>query len=234
MQSKDRTYQVIAIVALVIGVCALTVGFAAFTQNLNITSAAEVSPASTALEVLFSTSSSDIANGTLSGTATGTGASASAATLSDLTVSGIKANFTEPGQSVEYNFNVYNNSEFTAYLTGVTFVDVETGKFQVCAAKTGSSNPATNGVSDACNDIELKLYVGPSTGYLINGVTTSVAGNGNGGINDSTGIASKASTPVKVVITYKENGDVADGDFTVTFGEIKLTYSSVSIASSGS
>ena len=114
MQSKDRTYQVIAIVALVIGVCALTVGFAAFTTNLTISSHAEVSPGSSVLDVVFSTSNSSAVTGSVVGTASGTsGASGATATLTNTTVTGIQANFTEPGQKVTYDFYVYNNSAFT-------------------------------------------------------------------------------------------------------------------------
>ena len=224
MQSKDRTYQVIAIVALVIGVCALTVGFAAFATNLTISSSAEVVPSSV-LDVVFSTSNSSAVTGTVAGTASGeTGASGSTATLAATTVTGIKANFTKPGQKVTYTFNVYNNSAFTGYLTGITFKDV-TGENapKVCAPKSGSTNPATTGYADACNGITLKLTVG-NAGALANGVTTSqTAAN----IGDATGLAASASYPVVVEVEYAAGSAEADGDFTVSFGDIVLSYSSV-------
>ena len=228
MQSKDRTYQVIAIVALVIGVCALTVGFAAFTQNLTISSAAEVSPGSSVLDVVFSTTNSSVSPGTITPTVTGTDATGGSATLDNTTITGLKANFTEPGQKVTYEFNVYNNSEFSAYLRGVTFDNVSGQSVEkYCAPKAGSSNPATTGYTDACNGITLKLYVGNSYS-LVNGATTDVA---DATIGDTNGLATKTGYPVKVEIEYATGSATADGDFTVSFGDIKLSYSSVKLGS---
>ena len=224
MQSKDRTYQVIAIVALVIGVCALTVGFAAFATNLTISSSAEVVPGSSVLDVVFSTSNSAAVTGTVAGTASGeTGASGSTATLTNTTVTGIKANFTKPGQKVTYTFNVYNNSAFTGYLTGISFNEVSAGNgTKVCAPKAGT-NPATTGYTEACQGITLKLTVG-NAGALANGVTESKTA---AQINDAAGLASKAAYPVVVEVEYAAGSAEADGDFTVSFGDIVLSYSSV-------
>ena len=229
MQSKDRTYQVIAIVALVIGVCALTVGFAAFTNNLTISSHAEVSPGSSVLDVVFSTSNSSVVTGSVVGTASGTsGASGATATLTNTTVTGIQANFTEPGQKVTYDFYVYNNSAFTGYLTGIAFNNVSgEGATKVCAPKSGSSNPATTGYTEACNDITLKLTVGPTGSPLVTGISESKSA---AQVNDVSGLAAGAAYPVVVEIEYVSatpTPHTADGDFSVNFGDIVLTYSSV-------
>ena len=225
MQSKDRTYQVIAIVALVIGVCALTVGFAAFTTNLTISSAADVTPSSSVLDVVFSTSNSSAVTGSVLGNATGNvGASGDTATLTNTTVTGIVAHFTEPGQKVTYEFNVYNNSQFTGYLTGIAFNDVSghAGETKVCTPTTGSSNPATV-YTNACNNIALKLTVGNTGSELVNGISASKSA---AQINDTTGLAATASYPAKVEIEYTGTA-IADGEFSVSFGDIVLTYSSV-------
>lgn len=228
MQSKDRTYQVIAIVALVIGVCALTVGFAAFVQNLTINSSAEVKPASSVLDVVFSTSNTAVAPGSITPTTSGnTGVQGGTATLTNTTITGVAATFTEPGQKVTYEFNVYNNSAFTAYLTGVTFDNVSGQSAEkYCAPKTAETNPNPATVyTDACNGIVLRLYVG-NTYSLVNGATTDVAG---ATINDTTGLATKTGYPAKVEIEYTGTA-TADGDFTVSFGDIHLSYSSVKVS----
>ncbi len=224
MQSKDRTYQVIAIVALVIGVCALTVGFAAFSTNLTINSAADVRPASSVLDVVFSTSNSSVVSGNVTATLTNTAATAPTAddaVLTNTTVTGLNAHFTEPGQKVTYSFNVYNNSAFTGYLTGIAFNNASGGSaFKACNT-TGTTNPATTGVDAACADITLKLTVEDK----VTNATESKAANQ---INDTTGLAASTGKAVTVEIEYPAGSDTADGEFNVVFGDIVLTYSSVS------
>ena len=228
MQSKDRTYQVVAIVGLIIGVCALTIGFAAFSTTLTIRSSAEVNPTSDVLDVVFSTSNNSVATGSVNGVDAGTvtGATGDSATLTGTTITGIKANFTEPGQSVTYTFNTYNNSAFLAYLNSITFKNVtgsDPAATKVCTAKPAGNgvNPATTGVAEACNDISVSVTVGSHT------ATGSETATDIG----SHSLASKVGEQVVVTITYSNAegaGHTADGDFTVEFGDIELTYSTVS------
>ena len=224
MQSKDRTYQVVAIVGLIVGVMALTIGFAAFTTTLTIQSAAEVAPGAQTLDVVFSTSSNSVAAGSVSGVATGeSGASGDSATLSGTSITGIKANFTKPGQTVTYTFNVYNNSAYTAYLNEVIFKNV-TGSspaaFKVCSAKSGSANPATNNIDTACNGITLTLTVDDLS------TTTSKTPSEILALGNKT-IAASVGKTVTVVIEYATGSAVPDGDISVAFGDIELKYSSV-------
>jgi len=226
MQSKDRTYQVVAIVGLIIGVMALTIGFAAFTTTLTISSAADVTPAATTLDVVFSTSSSSAVTGTVTGVATGeTGATAGDATLAATTVSGISAHFTKPGQTVTYTFNVYNNSAYLAYLTEIVFKNASgESAFKVCKAKSGSSNPATNDITTACNGITLTLTVdGLET-------TTSKTPSEIAAYSGNKTIAATTGKTVTVVITYASGSSIPDGDIEVAFGDIDLKYSSVAPA----
>jgi len=44
---------------------------------------------------------------------------------------------------------------------------------------------------------------------------------------DGNTVAATGSTPVEVVVTYNTDGDVADGDFIVTFNTVTLSYSTV-------
>ena len=68
----------------------------------------------------------------------------------------------------------------------------------------------------ACNDIIVKVKVGAE-----NETDTDV----NNIVNHSLGI--NAFEPVTVTIEYRANGAVADGVFSVAFGDITLDYSSV-------
>ena len=66
----------------------------------------------------------------------------------------------------------------------------------------------------ACDDISVTVKADTITATT----TQSVSGKS---------LAKKASHKIEVTIAYKENGDRADGDFTVEFGDITLTYESV-------
>ena len=227
MKGKDRSSQVIAIIALVVGVVALSIGFAAFSTTLTIESAADVTMTE-ALDVVFSTSGSTVSTGSVNGVASGVaGATADAATLSGTTIEGIKAHFTKPGQIVTYTFNAYNNSPFTAYLKTITFGETTSGTVtaaKVCTPNSANDNAATQGVDAACADIQISVTVGDHTAT---GSETST----NIGTHALAAV-SEASHSETVVVTIEYlngtgHGHTADGDFSVAFGDITLGYSSV-------
>lgn len=212
---KNRSSKIIAVVALVVAVFGLTLGFAAFSNTLTISSSAYVSPSSENFKVNFSTSSSTSATGTVSGSATGS-ATAEAATLAATTVSGIKANLTAPGETVSYTFYVRNTGEYDAYLNSITYKNVsgETAS-KVCAA-VDTTNTTASLVSAACEDISLSVKVGSDA---------AVSGS-QATISNHTLLKSGYETVV-VTVTYASDGDRADGQFNVTFGDIELVYGTV-------
>ncbi len=220
MQSKDRTFQVVAIVGLIIGVAGLTLGFAAFTQSLTISSSAEVELADKELDVVFSSTNTAVTNGngtTVTGVTSGTaGAVASAATINETTVSNIHVKFTAANQTATYTFYVHNGSDFTAHLTGINFATVagtSPASSQKCTAK--ATNGATSGLSDACGDITLTVdFDGFSA-------TTTPAS-----ISPAKSITAGQYKTVTVTVTYSGTHPV-DGDFDVEFGDITLNFSSV-------
>ena len=57
---NDKGYKIIAIVALVIGVVGVTLGYAAFSSTLQINSSAEVTPSGDKFNVDFSSSNSAV------------------------------------------------------------------------------------------------------------------------------------------------------------------------------
>jgi hypothetical protein len=223
MQSKDKTSRVFAIIGLVVGVVALAVGFAAFTQNLTIKSSADVTPASSVLDIVFSTSKTAKQSGSVTATPS-TGATGDAATIeaTGTVIKDLKAHFTAPGQTVTYNFNVYNASAYVAYLKSITFNNVSGGSAtKVCTAKTGTTQSY---VDAACNGISLTVSVGDSTPYtrtLAQGTETAASGSSLRSLAATTGEA------VSVTIEYAAGSSEADGDFDVAFGDIVLGYSSV-------
>ena len=216
MQSRNRTYQLIAMVALVISVCALTVGFAAFVIDLNKNSTTKVISNVTNLDVAFSISNSEVVPGTIAGIMNDSD-EVGTATIEGTSLTSIKANFTKPGQVVTYAFNVYNNGNSTAYLTGIDFQNLQAGLNKVCVPT--AINGATN-YAEACSDIVIKL----SVDSLVKDVTDDKTAFN---INDTKGLASKKGYKVTVEVAYPEDGHTSDGGFTVSFGDIKLIYSSI-------
>ena len=140
---KDRSSKVIAVVALLVAVIGLSVGFASFSSTLTISSSANVTPNSDTFKVVFSSNGTILTTEAVIGDVTGTGASATNATINNdtnPTISGLAANFTEPGQKVVYTFYAHNSGEYDAFLKSVTYANV-TGKSEskVCTAGSGTT-----------------------------------------------------------------------------------------------
>ncbi len=212
---RDRSAKIIAIVALCVAIVGLSIGFAAFSNNLTIKSNATVSPNQNDFDVNFSTSNTSELDGTVSGVGTNS-ATAEDATIDNSdspTITGLKANFTEPGQKVTYSFYAHNAGKYKAYLNNVTYANVngETAT-KVCTAGVGTD--ATM-VDAACTGISVSVKVGNDT---YTGSMDSIT-------NHLLGLDSYEE--VVVTIEYNNSASRADGDFEVAFGDIILTYDSV-------
>ena len=212
---RDRSAKIIAIVALCVAVVGLSIGFAAFSNNLTIKSNATVSPNQNDFDVNFSTSNTSELDGAVSGVGTNS-ATAEDATIDNSaspTITGLKANFTEPGQKVTYSFYAHNAGKYAAYLNNVTYANVS-GKTatKVCTAGVGTDatmvEAACNGISGSV-EVETDKYTG-SMDSISNHL-----------------LAINAYEPVVVTIEYTSTASRADGDFEVAFGDIILTYDSV-------
>ena len=212
---KQRNIKILSIVALVLAIAGMSLGFAAFSTTLNISSSATVTPSSSNFSVGFYTSEiptldDGVITPATSGGATGNNVSLSPAST---TISGLKANFTEPGQTIEYSFYVGNEGEYDAYLRAINFLNVS-GKTsnKVCTPGTGTTASL---VETTCNAISMQVEV---NGTIATSSNTMISGNT---------LAKGAFAEVKVTISYDENGARADGPFTVDFGGISLDYSTV-------
>ena len=211
---KDRGGKVIAIVALLVGVVGLTIGFAAFSNTLTISSQAEYNPDDSVFNVDFSSATGSVVDGnlapkTLTPAENGpTGATATISNATDPTITGIKATFTEPGQSVVYEFYTRNIGQLEAFLRSVTF---------------GTASPAA-GTADGkttvgSEDINLTLTLGTEdmTGGKVRAAFTTATAHD---------LAVNAEEKVTLTISYPTGSDQADGDFTVNFGDITFLYAS--------
>ena len=113
---RERSGKVIAIATLLVGIVGLSLGFAAFSTTLNITSSADVPIDASVWKVGFSTVNSAMTPGTVSGQSTGT------LNLTQFVISqGTKAQLTTTnGSKVEYDFYIVNDGDLDAYLNSVT------------------------------------------------------------------------------------------------------------------
>ena len=213
---KRRTGQAIAIMALVVGVVGVSIGFSAFSNALKIQSNATVTPDKDTLNVDFSSSDQSVDASEIVPTVTGSIQATNAIinNTDDPTISNLSATFTEPGQSATYSFYAYNAGELTAYLKSIIYGNA-TGETatKVCKAKEGTTDAL---VQKACNGISLKVKVG----------SEAETASGLGSISGHSLAKTKAEA-ITVTLEYAAGAERADGDFTVSFGDVTLNYSSV-------
>ena len=208
--SFGRTVSFLALALVALG---LSIGFAAFSNTLRISTKANVKPDEGTFNVDFLNENGyeDVIVPEVLG-----GASATDAVISnvgDPTVEEINATFTAPGQKVVYEFFVSNSGEYDAYLNAITFANVPNSSMnKVCTGEFGT----TQGLLDAaCDDITIEVSVD-------NVVANSTVAN----IDDA---LLETATRKKVIVTleYAAGGDRADGDFSVAFGDVSLLFSTV-------
>jgi len=235
---KKRGNQVMAIAALFIAVIGLSLGFAAFSNTLTISSSASVTPDASVFNVDLSTvatgatATAGNVQGVLAptpvadsyneehftaGTATIANEAITAGSTSNASITGLRANFTEPGQSVTYTFYAKNVGQLEAFLNSVVFENASgQSSAKVCTPGTGATAALVNA---ACNAISIKVSVG---GTEFTGSDAAVSGHS---------LAIAGNETVVVTITYASETEVgeyrADGPFEVAFGDIVLTYGSV-------
>ena len=214
---KNRTVQLIAILALVVGVIGLSIGFAAFSNTLKIKSSATVAPDKDTLNVDFSSSPTEVEANEITAVSNPVGLITTKATIdntSDPVIKNLSATFTEPGQKATYSFYAYNAGQLQAYLKSIIYANVpDNTTNKVCTAKEGTTDAL---VQKACNGISVKVKVGSEAE-----TNSSVASISNHALTKG------QAEPVTVTLEYAQDADRADGDFTVAFGDITLNYSSV-------
>ena len=234
---KNRSSKMFIIAILLIVTLGVSIGFAAFSQNLTISSKARVKPNNN-MYIYFASQNTKVNDQIVADPVPATptqydlveGQEIVHKAIIDNTyaseqspkITDLRADFTEPGQSVTYSFYVYNAWEYDAYLKNITISDTKQ-----CTAKEGTlSNDATTAaeqnakIQNACEGITVSVRVGNDTAVStttndISNHVLAAEGNGNTGFE-----------PVQVTIAYAAGSSVADTDFDVTFGDITLNYSS--------
>lgn len=238
---KDRGTKVIAIVALIVAVVGLSLGFAAFSSTLTIEPSAIVIPEDN-MHIIFSNINGAPTDTTIPGTMNqamldaktalenaGVTApnlpAAQNATINNTNkkapiISNLVATFTAPGQSVEYNFYAYNEMQYQAFLRSITF---DTSKY-TCTPETGTDTTTANNV---CQSIKVTVTVGSGTGAPV----AYVVGNGATTKSEYTAatahtLAATTGEAISVVIEYPTGSVETNGKVTVRMPDAQLVYSS--------
>ena len=205
----NRKIKILSIVALVLAISAMTLGFAAFSTTLNISSSASVTPNSGDFSVKFSTSQNSLVVAAVAPSSKSTGASATNGTINNEaipTLTNLSATFSKPGDYVEYTVYARNEGQYTAYLNNINFLGSKS-----CTASAGTTESL---VQSVCESINVKATIGETT-YT---ETTPISNHT---------LASNTGESLKVRLEYDENGTAADGSFSITFPNIALVYSTV-------
>ena len=214
---KNRSGQFIALLALIVAIVGVSVGFAAFSSALRIQSSANVKPDQNTLNVDFSSSATAVETNAIKPTTTPTTVVATDATIdnsADPVIRNLSATFKEPGQKAVYTFYAYNAGELEAFLKSIVYENVSSkNSNKVCTAGEGTTDAL---VQKACEGISLKVKVG----------TEAETSSGIASISNHS-LGKAKSEEITVTLEYASDATRADGDFTVSFGDVTLNYSSV-------
>lgn len=222
---RNRGIKALSVVALMIAIAGLAIGFAAFSTTLKISQTATVSPSDESFNVSFSSSKDSFAQNNVEGVVsddsvmTATAASIDNSNYKAPIIQNLSAKFTEPGQSVNYTFYAYNKGSYEAYLKSIVFENVQSASsFRSCVAGEGTTDSL---VQSACNDIKVTISVGENDSLISTSSSMATISNHS--------LAKSAFEKIVVTIAYENNASSqrADGDFSVNFGNVVLTYGSV-------
>lgn len=192
---KERGAKIIAIVALLIAVVGLTVGYAAYSSTLTINGTATVDPASWKVNFDYKTGDS------LTGTTTGHATETTAPTLADTTISGFDVTLKAHGDSVTYNFLIKNSGTLNAELANFTMGTLT-------CAPNASSSISQEDATKLCGELKYTLtYADGST------ITTGTTLNSN----DSKELELKLEWPSASTLSVSD-------DVKVTIGATTFVY----------
>lgn len=141
---KERGFRIIAVIALMVAVVGLTIGYAAYSSTLRINGTANVDPSSWNVKFVYKTGNS------LTATLIGGATMSTEATLTDTQVSGFNATLKAPGDSATYTFAVKNAGSLDAKLSTFTMGTLS------CAPAAGSS-ATTEEASNVCKELSYTL-----------------------------------------------------------------------------
>ena len=215
--------KIIAIVALVVAVVALSVGFAAFADQLTIAGSATAKAGTNPFDDTTENGNLDYLSTSPECHATNdeTYTEYTPGTASGDAWSGISVELTKAHPSVTCTAKVQNNTAYTAYLRGIT-----TSGPLACSS-TGS-NKDTN-AANVCSTLNMTVKFGTVENDKIEftGTSTPSANNSTTGSIAAKSGQTPGESTVTLTISYNSSA-VTDEDVTITIPTITHNYSSAS------
>ena len=230
---KQRKVKILAIIALFVAVCGMTLGFAAFSKVLTIESKAIVVPDETKFSIVASGSSTDKTPGgeyNLIPTLVGFTSEEAAEYIElntakvingEQTTISVNTSFFRPGQSAEYILYIHNVGEYDIYLKSMTFNNPEgTEMSKVCKPIEGEEIDP-NKLEQICDEIKLKFYAlkASQQGSFWMPIESNMT------LTNEIDLFPGQSGMGKAVVEYGEGATPIDVPFTVEFSSIELLYS---------
>ncbi|MBO5121408.1 MAG: hypothetical protein J6C28_06990 [Bacilli bacterium] len=218
---KSRKVKFIIMITLMVAISAMSLGFAAFSATLNISSSASVTPSSDDFKLHLhnqTTHTSDLSsqianivgyNGAIAGTP------AKYLPTNSLSIHPFGGTFTAPGQYIELKAYIVNEGYYDAYLGDIIYNNVDgTDSFVSCTIPSDSD--ASQALVDAaCDDFTVNVEIDDN---LITKDETYLYGYV---------LPQGEAASLTIRIIYDENGDRADGAFYVQFGSITIDFGTV-------
>ncbi|MBE6152338.1 MAG: hypothetical protein E7165_03390 [Firmicutes bacterium] len=204
---RTRNRQIMTIALIMASIVGLGVGFAAFSSSLSIKSGVSVSPDSSTFSVKFSSSATAQERNPIEAVTnpeTLVAKDGEIDAVDATTISNLSVEFTQPDQTATYTFYARNTGAYLAYLNMI-----QVGE-KTCTPGDGADADL---VAAACEALSVSVSVGTNSVTKTESITNHT-------------LAAGSSEEVIVTLEYAKDGARADGAFTVSFGDISLTYSS--------
>ncbi len=215
----DRDSKIIAIVALIVAVVGLGIGFAAFTANLTISSSAKVTPSASNFKVKFKESTLSCG----SGSTTGSGSVSKTGTLNETSISGLEVTLTKPGDSVTCTATITAEGDYEAYLTAIN-----TNKL-TCNPKAGNTFASLG--NKACEGIKATFSIGTATATATTQASSNAATLGES-FKISKGGNTFGTQTLTIKIEYLSSATPTDEELNITVPTTTLVYETVKGATS--
>ena len=215
---KNRQIKMMFIVALVLSVTAMTLGFAAFSSVLNISSSASVTPNSDDFDIRLVGLNGD--NKMIIGFATSSGNVPGTILTDGRTVSGTSARLSKPGDKVQFWALLYNAGKYDAYFDSAILNKMVGEDSKKKCISSGENAVSAELLDEVCSDISVSFGLfdyDEGTGKVD---TSKLYSYGD--------IIEKGKKYLlSFNINYDARGIYADGDFEVIFGNVAFSFSTV-------
>lgn len=197
---KDRSFKMVAMMALIFALSCLAVAYAAFSTTLRVSGIITANATSDSWDVRFENLDTPVLSG-LAEVET-------EPVLTATQVSSFNVNFYAPGDTVKYTWNAYNHGALDAELTAMSLGEL------TCTPATGSSATEEE-ANNLCDNLNLDINITKNGEFQdIGSVIKSKNSSG-----------SENYQVYSLLVTWRDDSTVTlSGDVTVSIGESTFVY----------